>query len=120
MSLNIIQIIENAHNGFIYYIDITDDNNFVICSEHDFKLSQKVNILNKNEFIINKIIDNAHTNSITKILYQSNGDIISCSRDNSVKIWEKKENNNYKNKYILYHQNKVYSILLLEDKNLLI
>ena len=66
MSLNIIQIIENAHNGFIYYIDITDDNNFVICSEHDFKLSQKVNILNKNEFIINKIIDNAHTNSIQK------------------------------------------------------
>ena len=41
MSLNIIQIIENAHNGYIYYVDIKDDNNFVTCSELDFKLWKK-------------------------------------------------------------------------------
>ena len=113
-SFNILQIIENAHDGYIYYVDIKDENNFITCSEKDFKIWIK----DKNGFILNKCIENAHTNSITKILYCSNGDIISCSRDKTVKIWKKNENNNYKVNAILYHNNKVYSILILENKKI--
>ncbi len=49
----------------------------------------------------------------------SNGNLISCSGDKTVKIWEE-NNNGYKNIITLYHSDRVFSILLLEDKNILI
>jgi WD40 repeat protein len=45
--------------------------------------------------------------------------IISCSWDKTVKIWEEKYDG-YKNIQTLTHSNKIYSMLLLENKNVLI
>ena len=73
---------------------------------------------NNNIFKINKIIKNAHDDVIIKVIYCSNNNLISCSDDKTIKIW--KENNNYENIQILKHSDRIYSLLLLEDKNILI
>ena len=57
---------------------------------------------------------------ISKIIYCSNGNIISCSYDKTIKIWAEILNNEYQSITILTHLNAVCSIMLLEDKNYLI
>ena len=47
-----------------------------------------------------------------------NSNLISCSWDKTIKIW--KENNNYETIKILKHSDYICSLLLLEDKNILI
>ena len=113
---NIIQNIKNAYLGPINYVDIKDDNNFVACSDDK---NIKTWIKDKKDYIINKIIKNAHNDSITKVIYFSNRNLISCSYDKTVKIWEE-NNKNYQLISILNHSNLVWSILLLNDKNILI
>ncbi len=116
INLNILQRIENAHDDAIIYVEIKDENNFITCSNDK---NIKLWIKNNNEFKINKIIKNAHEDRINKVIYSSNGNLISCSRDKNIKIW-KENNNNYENIKILNHSNYVYSLLLFEDKNILI
>ncbi len=115
-NFNILQRIENAHDDDIQYVDIKDENNFVTCS---YDKSIKTWIKKENKFIININIKEAHSGAINKVIYNSKGNLISCSSDNSIKIWEKK-NNTYLNIKILYHSSFIQSILLLEDKNILI
>ena len=112
----LIQNIKNAFLGPINYVDIKDENNFVACSDDK---NIKTWIKNKKNFIINKIIKNAHNDSITKVIYFSNRNLISCSYDKTVKIWEE-NNKNYQLITILEHCNLLWSILLLNDKNILI
>ena len=116
INMNVIQIISNAHNDGILYVNIFDENNFVTCS---YDQSIKTWIKKDNKFEINKVIHNAHSDYIMKVIYNSKGNIISCGLDGTIKIWEEK-NNQYQNVTILNHSNWVYSILLLEDKNILI
>ena len=117
-DLNIIQNISNAHDNFIIYVSIKDENNFVTSSYKNIKtwIKNKMN----NKFALNQIINNAHDDWINKIIYFSNGNLISCSHDTKIKIWEKDNNNKYQCITILTHNNWVYSILLIEDKNILI
>ena len=113
---NILQNIENAHNESIIYVDIKDENNFITCSyDKSIKTWKKF----KNEYKINQCIENAHKEQINKVLYYSNSNLISCSRDNIIKIWEE-INKNYQFITSLSHSNCVYSILLLDDINILI
>ena len=116
-NLNIIQNISNAHDNFIIYVSIKDENNFVTSSKN-IKTWNKNKT--KNEFSLNQIINNAHNDWINKIIYYLNENLISCSHDKTIKIWEKDNNNKYQCISILTHSNWVYSILLIEDKNLLI
>ena len=51
----------------------------------------------KINFIINKIINNTHEDFITKVIYYSNGNLISCSFDKTIKILKENNNNNYDN-----------------------
>ena len=53
-----------------------------------------------------------------KVIYCSNNNLISCSFDETIKIW--KENNNYENIKMLKYSGWIFSLLLLEDKNILI
>ena len=115
-NFNIIQTINNAHNDYIYYVDIYDENNFVTSSDDK---SIKTWIKNNNKYSTNKIIQNAHTKKINKVIYNSKGNLISCSWDGLIKIWEL-NNEEYINIKTLNHTNDVKSILLLEDKNILI
>ena len=117
IHLNILQNIQNAHNKAIAYVEVKDDNNFITCS---YDGSIKLWIKKENQFQINKIINNAHNDRIIKVIYCSNGNLISCSDDYKIKIWKENNNNNYDNIQIFTHSKEVYSILLLEDKNILI
>ena len=111
----IIQIIQNAHNDFITYVEVKDENNFVTCS-----LKNIITWIKKeNEFQINKRINNAHNDYINKVIYYLNEYLISCSCDNSIKIWEEKEMN-YQLILTLKHSHIVYSILVINNKNILI
>ena len=75
---------------------------------------------NENKFNPYQTIYFAHYYFITKIIYCPNGNIISCSQDCTIRIWEKKLNNIYQCMITLTHSYEVYSILLLEDKKILI
>ena len=118
-NFNIIQYIEDKYNDdkdYILDIKIKDDNNFVTCSTDGSIRIWKKNI---NNYEINQIINNAHDNYINKIIYNSKGNLISCSFDKSIKIWEE-NNNTYECIKILNHSNNIWSLLILESKNILI
>ena len=124
-NLNIIQNISNAHDNGINYISIKDENNFATCSkDKNIKTWIKKKIIGKFKdeysFKLNQIINNAHNDWINKIIYCLDGNLISCSRDKKIKIWEENNNDKYECIKILKHNDWIYSILLLEDKNILI
>ena len=117
-DFNLNQVITNDKN--ILYLSIKDENNFVTSSK-DKRIITWVKINEK--FQKDKIIYNAHNNDIYKVIYNSkNNNLISCSADETVKIWEpnKNNNNNYQCSTILTHSGIITSILLLEDKNILV
>ena len=115
-NYNLLQNIEEAHDDYINYVSIKDENNFATCARDN---NIKLWIKKENTFIIKDIIKNAHESWVFKIIYLSNDTIFSCSYDKTIKVWEKK-NNSYENIRLIKHSNIVYSILLLEDKNYLI
>ncbi len=115
INFQILQEIKNAHEKYIIHLDIKDELNFATCS---LDLSIKTWYKKEKEYKLNKIIKNAHSLQINQIIYNSKN-IISCSQDNTIKIWEF-QNENYQNITTLAHSNFVNSILLLEDKKILI
>ena len=115
----IIQLIEKAHNDFITYISIKDENNFVSCSK-DKNIKTWKKEKNNKIYVLNKIIKNAHEFTIKKILYYKSDNLISCSLDQTIKIWKENNNNSYDNIQIIYESNIICSILLLEEKKILI
>ena len=64
-------------------------------------------------------IKDAHESWVFKILYLINEKIFSCSYEKTKKIWGKIDKN-YINLKTINHSNIVYSILKLNDKNILI
>ena len=115
-KFNLLQHIQNAHDDSINYVDIKDENNFVTCS---YDKTIKTWIKKEKEFKINIIIYNSHEYSISKVIYYGNSKLFSCSQDETIKIWEK-NNKNYQSITILTHFKRILSILLLEDKNIII
>ena len=115
-DFNILQCIQEGHDDKIIFVDIKDDNYFATCS---LDKSIKTWIKKENEFELSNHIKNAHKNYISKIIYSSNGNLISCSVDSTIKIWEK-INNNYQLLTTLIQSNCIMTILLLEDKNILV
>ncbi len=113
-NLNIIQKINEGHSGIIFYIDIKDDNNFVSCSSDKNIITW---IKKENHFEINKIISPAHEQFVRKILYFPNNKIISCSFDQTIKIWDE---NSLDNLSIYKDTQKINSMLLLKEENVLI
>ena len=112
-----IQHIKNAHNAWVRSVAIENNNFFITCSlDRTIKSWLKID----NKFKIHQIIKDAHNSDINKIILSSNGYLFSCSDDRKIKIWRKKDNNHYENIKCLEHSDKVYSILLIEDKNRLI
>ena len=116
IHLNLLQDIQNAHDNSISYLEIKDENNFITCSSDK---NIKLWIKKEKQFQINKIIKEAHEDKIRKVIYCLNNNLISCSWDKTIKIW-KENNNKYENIKTLNHSDKICSIILLEDKNILI
>ena len=51
-----------------------------------------------NIFVLKQDIKNAHDRSVTKVIYNSFGNIISCSYDKTIKIWELDNRGDFINK----------------------
>ena len=109
----IIQKITNGHLNSILYIDIKDDNNFVSCSSDKNIITW---IKKNNYFEINKILSPAHNHFVRKVLYFQNDKIISCSFDQTIKIWDE----NFKNLYKFEDTQKINSMLILKEENILV
>ena len=118
-NYSIIQEIKNAHDGWIYYVKVKNETNFITCS-YDKSIKFWIKEQNNNKFKLNQIIYNAHKEWILKVLYHPNGNLISCSNDETIKIWEEQNNNKHECITIIKVPIKIKSILLLEDKNVLI
>ena len=118
-QLKNIQKILNAHENSITYVSVKDENNFVTCS-FDKNIKTWFKNETENKYSLNNIIEKAHEGWISKVIYSSNGNIISCSQDKTIKMWEIVNNDNYQCISILKNINLVNSILLFEDKNILI
>ena len=114
-NLNFIQLIKNAHDDYIYYVNVKDDNFFITCSRD---LSIRIWKKKENKFSLFEIIHNAHYDIINKVIFFLNGKFISCSKDKTVKLWEGK--NKHQCITMMTHSKSINSILLLNDNNILI
>ena len=113
----VIQKIENAHKGVIFDISLKDENNFATCSQDkSIKIWKK---FEKNEYKLDKSINNIHENDIHKIIFLEDNSIISGSKDNKINIF-KLINNEYKCNITINNENPIYSILYFKEENLLI
>ena len=115
---HIFQKIEKAHERIIFDISLKDKNNFATCSgDKSIKTWQKSE---NGKYKLNLSINNIHEDDIYKIIYLKDNTIISGSKDNKIKILNL-NNNEYHCNIIIDNQNdKVFSLLHLEEKNLLI
>ena len=114
-NLNFIQLIKNAHDDYIYYVNVKDDNFFITCSRD---LSIRIWKKKENKFSLFEIIHNAHYDIINKVIFFPNGKFISCSKDKTIKLWEGK--NKHQCITMMTHSKSINSILLLNDNNILI
>ena len=114
-NLNFIQLIKNAHDDYIYYVNFKDDNFFITCSRD---LSIRIWKKKENKFSLFEIIHNAHYDIINKVIFFLNGKFISCSKDKKIKLWEGK--NKHQCITMMTHSKSINSILLLNDNNILI
>ena len=116
-NFEVLQKIKNAHTSLIWDVQIKDEENFATCSTDNSIKFWKKDVV-ENKYLLNETIENAHS-VVNKILFRKNGDLLSCSVDGTIKMWKKNEN---KHRCItkLKHLTRVSSMVLCEDKNLLI
>ena len=117
-NLKVIDRIDDNDNTKLLYVGVKDDNTFVTSG-----IGKKIKIYYKytNEKFINYKTIEEEYKDIFKVIFCPNGNIITCANDKecTINIW--KENNNKFHKIQkLYHLESVYSILLLEDKNMFV
>lgn len=98
-------------------VSIESNEFFIKCS---LDYSNKPWLKKENEYINHQNIEKAHEIDINKIIFSSNRYLLSWSDDCFIKIWKKVEDNKYKFSSYLSHKDKVYSLLLFEDKNCLV
>ncbi len=111
----IIQNITEAHINEITCLSIKDENNFLTGS-----LFEIITWIKKENFFYKKeIIENAHSNWINKVIYLPNYNLISCSSDSTIKIWNKIINR-YQLITTIKQMNEISSLLYIENKNILI
>ena len=98
-------------------VAILNDNFFITCS---LDCSIKSWLKKENKFINYQTILNAHHEDINEIILSSNGYLLSCSDDRLIKIWQKNKNDEYELLKYIENSVEVYSLLLFEDKNILV
>lgn len=69
---------------------------------------------------MNKIIKTNHKNIVLKVSFLPNGNIISASVDNTIKIYEEKDDKEYQNVITIVNLKIIRSFMLLEDKKILV
>ena len=113
---HVFQKIEKAHDRTIFDISIKDKNNFATCSgDKSIKTWKKSE---DGKYKLNQSINDIHEDDIHTIIYLEDNTIISGSKDQKIKILKFK-NNEYHCDRIIAQDDKIYSLLNLEE-NLLI
>ena len=107
----LLSTLENAHENSIQYISIKNNNEFVTCSDDR---SLKIWYLQNNIINLFKNIKNAHSQSISCVIYTSLLNICSCSIDKYIKI---RSGNNYERVTSLIDTDSVavFSLLEIDD-----
>ncbi len=118
-NFTIFQTIKKSPYKSILSVSIRDENNFAICFQNNIEI-YKTKELKENYFELYSSIINAHENRIYKIIYHLNGNLISCSEDKTIKIWEEYKYKQFQSISIFKNLKEINSILLLEDKNILV
>ena len=116
LNFNLLQNIIPKNREWICYSDIKDENNFLVSSDKNIVLYTK----NEGKFTINKIIKTNHKNIVLKVSFLPNGNIISASVDNTIKIYEEKDDKEYQNVITIVNLKIIRSFMLLEDKKILV
>lgn len=116
LNFNLLQNIIPKNREWICYSDIKDENNFLVSSDKNIVLYTK----NEGKFTINKIIKTNHKNIVLKVSFLPNGNIISASVDNTIKIYEEKNDKEYQNVITIVNLKIIRSFMLLEDKKILV
>jgi WD40 repeat protein len=116
INFNLLQNIIPKNREWICYSDIKDENTFLVSSEKNIVLYTK----NEGKFTINKIIKTNHKNIVLKVSFLPNGNIISASVDNTIKIYEEKDDKEYQNIITIVNLKIIRSFMLLEDKKILV
>jgi WD40 repeat protein len=116
INFNLLQNIIPKNREWICYSDIKDENTFLVSSEKNIVLYTK----NEGKFTINKIIKTNHKNIVLKVSFLPNGNIISASVDNTIKIYEEKDDKEYQNVITIVNLKIIRSFMLLEDKKILV
>ena len=116
INFNLLQNIIPKNREWICYSDIKDENTFLVSSEKNIVLYTK----NEGKFTINKIIKTNHKNIVLKVSFLPNGNILSASVDNTIKIYEEKDDKEYQNIITIVNLKIIRSFMLLEDKKILV
>lgn len=116
INFNLLQNIIPKNREWICYSDIKDENNFLVSSDKNIVLYTK----NEGKFTINTIIKTNHKKIVLKVSFLPNGNIISASVDNTIKIYEEKDDKEYQNVITIVNLKIIRSFMLLEDKKILV
>ena len=116
INFNLLQNIIPKNREWICYSDIKDENNFLVSSDKNIVLYTK----NDGKFTMNKIIKTNHKNIVLKVSFLPNGNILSASVDNTIKIYEEKDDKEYQNVITIVNLKIIRSFMLLEDKKILV
>ncbi len=116
LNFNLLQNIIPKNREWICYSDIKDENNFLVSSDKNIVLYTK----NEGKFTINNVIKTNHKNIVLKASFLPNGNIISASVDNTIKIYEEKDDKEYQNVITIVNLKIIRSFMLLEDKKILV
>ena len=121
-NLNITQDIKINENENINDVVIRDEDTLLIASNNNINIYTKSKT--KEEYLLTKTIKNSHNGKIKIIINFSDTKIITSSEDKKIILWEEKNKNNYNYQintvFNLKDKNEAQSILVLQDKNLLI
>ena len=116
INFNLLQNIIPKNREWICYSDIKDENTFLVSSEKNIVLYTK----NEGKFTINTIIKTNHKKIVLKVSFLPNGNILSASVDNTIKIYEEKDDKEYQNVITIVNLKIIRSFMLLEDKKILV
>ena len=97
----------------VFYFDTFPNNNIIACCEDgNLKIYE---LKNENSKLVNEL--KSHTDAVLKVIIIENK-LISCSRDNTMIVWEKKEQNyiNLKSIEISYNNDNANILQINENK----
>ena len=104
----------NIFNSIIYYITQLSNNIIIVCT-FDSSLTL-IKLKNNKEYDIIDTLKHTHDEGVFKVIEMNNkNDLISCSYDKKIKIWQKNVFNKYMNIYTFTNNFPVMSVFKINN-----